>query len=276
MRSFFLFIIHNYAIFLFILLELLSLGLVFRFDAYHRTWFINSANGVTGNVLNTYGSFRNYFVLRQVNDSLVKENARLREALHPAADDTTHTIVRSASGAVLYTYVPAVVISNSITEPNNYMTIDKGSADGIHRDMGVISSSGIAGKVIATSPHFSLVMSVLNSDFACPVAVKKNNEQGKFRWSGKDPQMIQMVNVSEPGALAPGDTIVTTPASSVFPPDIVIGTLVNYGKDPGKNFYTLDIRLATKMSNIRYVYVVDYLASDELNSLRKDLPNASH
>ena len=121
MRSFFLFIIRHYAVFLFGLLELISLYFVFTYNNFHNTFFINSANGVSGNVLNTYGNFQEYFSLKEVNDSLMHENALLREQLLlSAVPDSSSVLVKDSLGQPLYSYIPAEVIhltSLIITSP---------------------------------------------------------------------------------------------------------------------------------------------------------------
>ena len=276
MRSFIQFILRNYAIILFILLEGVSFFLIFSYNKFHQTFFINSANAITGNVNSTYGNFKNYFSLAEANDSLVNENARLRSMLEGSyvIDTTRAYIMKDSLGKQLYSYIPAVVISNSFTETNNYITLDRGSNHGITKNMGVITSSGIAGNVIKVSPNFSVVMSVLHSRFKASVAIKRNNTQGRLLWDIKDPSRIHMVEVSEQGFPSIGDTVVTTRASEIFPPGIMVGTIVDFGKEAGNNYYTLDIKLSTDFSSLQYVYVVNDLMRPEIDSLQNEVINA--
>ena len=278
MRSFFLFIIRNCAVFLFLLLEFISLYFVFTYNDFHKTYFINSANQVTGNVLNTYGNFEAYFDLKQVNDSLVNENARLRKSLKESLDlDTAHMFtVSDSTGRQLFTYIPAMVIGNSFTEPNNYITLDKGSDDGIRVDMGVITSNGIVGIVVKVSPHFSVVMSVLHSEFTSNVAIRKNNAQGRLRWDGKYAGTANVVDVAEPGTLQKGDTIVTSTNSKIFPANQMVGTIESYGKNPGSNYYNLQIHLSTGFSSLKYVYVVNINRKSERDAIENEVNNANH
>jgi rod shape-determining protein MreC len=270
MRSFFLFIIRHYAVFLFVLLELTALYFVFTYNNFHKTYFINSANSLTGNVLNTYGNFQEYFALRQVNDSLMKENAAIRQQLLFAdSHDTSAVTVKDTMGVPLYSYIPAEVVGNSFTEPNNYITLNKGSEDGIKENMGVITSSGIVGKVVKVSPNFSVVMSTLHSQFVSRVAVKKNNAQGRLTWTGKHATHIDIIQVSEPGQIVKGDTVITTKISPMFPPDIMVGTIESYGKNPGSNYYTLNVKLSTNFSALKFVYVVNELMQKEREELEK-------
>jgi len=276
MRSFIQFLLRNYAALIFILLELVSFYFVFSYNKFQHTFFVNTANEVSGNVLNTYGNFQTYFTLDKVNDSLVAENAALRAQLREslAIDTVNQYTAKDSLGRQLYTYIPAEVIGNSYTEPNNYITLNRGSSHGIQKNMGVISSNGIVGQVVNVSENFSVVMSVLHSRFKTPVAIKNNNAQGRLIWEGKDPTTVNMVEVSEPGLLKQGDTIITTPVSTMFPANTIVGTLESYGKEQGRNFYTLDLKLSTNFSALKYVYVVNDLMRTERDSLQMEVLNA--
>ncbi len=265
MRSFFLFLIRNHVFFIFLLLELAALWLVFSNNRYQKSAFIHSANVVTGDVLNTYGDLTRYFYLKQENDSLLAENARLLAMMPDATmvDSAGSVAVLDSSGTMLYSYQPAQVINNTYTFPNNYITINKGSNHGIEKDMGVITSSGIVGIVKEVSPDFSVIISVLHGSFHTRVAVQKNNEQGRLVWDGKDSRVVKVVDVSEPGKLEVGDSIVTTRFSMAFPDGYPVGVLDSYGKVTGSNFYTLKVRLSTDFSRLRYVYVIDYLLKEQ-------------
>lgn len=277
MRSFFQFLIRQHVFFIFLLLEIISLWIVFNNNAYQKTFAINSANRFTGNILNTYGDLTKYFYLREVNDSLLAENAMLKQMMMKEGemDSSGRIQVADADGVILYSATPAMVVNNTYTMPNNYITINKGSNDGIEKDMGVITSNGLVGIVKEVSPHYAVIISVLHSNFHTRVAVKKNKEEGRLEWKYGDPEMVQVIDVSEPGKLNPGDTIVTTGYSLAFPANYPVGVLVDYGKESGSNFYTLNVRLTTKFSRLRYVYVVDYLRKDERNQLENNSTNAN-
>jgi rod shape-determining protein MreC len=277
MRSFFLFIIRHYAIFLFLLLEFIALYFVFTYNSFHNTLFINSANSVTGNVLNTYGNFQEYFTLKEVNDSLMSENAALRKQLYyNNQNDSATLVVTDSSGEPLYTYTPAEVVGNSYTEPNNYVTLNKGSNHGIHVNDAVITSSGMVGRVIKVSPNFSVVMSVLHSQFRGRVAVTRNNAEGRIVWEGISPTHVNVVEVSEPGTLMKGDTVTTTATSERFPPGIMLGVIESYGKDPGSNYYTLKVKLSTNFSSLHYVYVVNKVMKEEQEDLENQARDANN
>ncbi len=272
MRNFLQFLLRNHVLILFIVLEFASFWLIFSNNLYHNTYFINTANTVTGDVLNTYGNLTNYFYLKQVNDSLMRENVELREQLDLITfrDSTKVIAVSDSMGDVLYTYIPAMVINNSFTEPNNYITLNKGAKDGVKKDMGVITSNGIVGIVKSVSENYSVVLSVLHGDYSTRVAVKRLNAQGRLQWVYGNPKMANVVEVSEPGLLYEGDSIVTTEFSMVYPPGHLVGILKSFGREPGNVFYTLDIELSTNFSTLKYVYIVNFLRKEEREQLETE------
>ncbi|MFN0274709.1 MAG: rod shape-determining protein MreC [Chitinophagales bacterium] len=279
MRSFFLFVFRNHAIILFLLLELACFWLIFNNNAYHKTFFLNTANNVSGDVLNTYGNMTQYLALREINDSLQAENAFLRSKIQQSIQFDTVKVYdkKDSSGTVLYTYIPAEVISNSFTEVNNYITLNRGSKHGISRDMGVITANGICGKIISVSENYSVAMSVLHGNFFTRAALKKNNVQGNIRWEIGDPSRVTMVDVSEPGELFVGDTVITTAFSQLFPNGTIVGTLQDFGKEKSSNFYTLQVNLSTQFNRLQTVYVVNYLRKEEQQQVEEQaLENAGN
>lgn len=278
MRNFLQFLLRNHILILFILFELTSFWLVFSNNIYHNTYFINTANNISGDVLNTYGNLTNYFYLKQVNDSLMHENIALREQLdaYTFQDSTTTIPVNDSTGKLLYTYIPAMVINNNFTNPNNYITLNKGAKDGIAKDMGVITSNGIVGIVKSVSENYSLVLSVLHGDYSTRVAVKRNNAQGRLQWIYGDPNLATIVDVSEPGLLYEGDSIVTTEFSMAYPPGHPVGILKSFGREEGSVFYTLNIQLSTNFSTLKYVYVINFLRKEERETLENQATDAGN
>jgi len=174
MRNFLKFLLRYYAFFLFLALEVVCLILYFRSAEYPNASVVYSANRLAGNAYARYASLVEYTRLDDRNDSLALENARLREQLANARmiDSVHERCVDDSLYRQLYTYIPARIIKSSVTARNNYLTLDRGSREGIRPDMGVITDDGIVGKVVAVSEHFSVVMSVLHSKFSSSAALR--------------------------------------------------------------------------------------------------------
>jgi len=76
-----------------------------------------------------------------------------------------------------------------------------------------------------------------------------------------------MKNIPKSVNVKVGDTVLTTQISSLFPANLLVGTVNEIVPDPSSNFYTLKVRTATNFSNIEYVYVIDNLQYDEQKRL---------
>jgi len=165
MKNLWLFFIRYNAFFWFLLFFTFSIILVVRNNNYQQSAFINSSNVVVGSFYSKFNSWKEYLSLAENNDLLIKENTFLRQQLQniEVADsihnDTTFSLLKD----IRYQFIPAVVVNNSIKQKNNFITLNKGSKDGIKPDMGVISSNGIVGTVLNVSENFCTVKSLLNT-----------------------------------------------------------------------------------------------------------------
>lgn len=273
MRNLFLFIWKHHIFVLFLLLEALAFYFIVKNNRFQNAGFINSANIVAGNVLGIYSEIREYFYLRKTNQILVEENALLRSQLEesfiknqiPYRADTNYT--------QKYIYRTARVLNNSVNKRNNYLTLDKGRLHGIEPEMGVISPDGVVGVVKAVSDNFSSVMSVLNKNTVVSCKVKKNGYLGTLVWEGGNPAIGTLNDVPRHAALQPGDTIITSGASAIYPEGILVGFVETAELEDGDNFYTIRIRFSADYAKLTHVYVVKNLMSEEQIQLEKATQN---
>lgn len=269
MRNLIIFISRFKTFFLFIALEVLCLFLLVRNNAYQRAAFLNSANRLTGNLYQSVDNVRGYFTLKRINDSLRQENARLRQEVEASFDcrlplrDTVMRYPKDSAGQPVYSYVPAEVINNSTTSLSNTITVNKGTEHGVERDMGVIGPNGVVGIVIGTSPHFSVVMSLLHKNASISGELARYKYVGNIRWDGQDVTSVQLHDIPKHVNVQKGDSVVTSGYSSFFPPRIPIGVVRSVTLDEANNFYSIDLSLLTNFRNLEYVYIVDYLFREE-------------
>ncbi len=289
MRNLLLFIARYHAFFVFLLLELICFFLIYQNNFYHRTLFVNSANEVAGNFYLTLNNVQNYFRLKKVNDSLLHENTRLRTRLRNlkvrkrvlgGTQEVNSFYIRSTDSSrhgslpdslQRYDYISARVINNSVDQVNNYLTLDKGRSEGIDVKMGVISSKGVVGIVKDVSTNFSTVLSILHTDVRISAKLKDNNFFGSIQWQGKNPNRLVLEDIPSYADVKKGDTVVTTGYSSIFPPRIMIGRVVDFRAEAGSGFYEIEVELATDMHQLKYVYVIDYLYKTEQLQLETEL-----
>lgn len=265
MQNLIQFLLRSGAFFLFIGLELICFSLIIRQNDHQKQLYFQYSSNVTGKLSSEFESFVDYWKLSEVNDSLLRENAKLRELLYRRAGAFTDSL--QPEYLTPYKVVPARVIKNSVNARNNYIVIDKGSDAGVRQGMGVLHEDGPVGIVIATSPKFSKVLSILHSESMISTSIKRNNYFGSLVWRSVNPQRMRMEAVPKHAPVQSGDTVVTSGQSAVFPKGVVVGTVDTFWIDRGSSFYSIDVGLQIDMSRLDHVYVLDYAWSEELDSL---------
>jgi rod shape-determining protein MreC len=238
---------------------------------------VSSANTVSGMVYKKQSDVVYYFGLRKMNDSLLNENAMLRKRIDQvlsidtlrdtvvhrkfAPDDSTTHIVKFAD----YIYRTARVINNSTNASDNYITINRGSKDGISKNMAVISGTGIVGRVEHVSAHFASVLSILSSKQKVSAKLK-DGTTGYIIWDEKQPNVLVMTDVPTQAKVKRGDTIYTA-IFSIFSPDIMIGTVSKVETIAKTATYRIYLQSSTNFHNLQYVYVIENTMMTEKKQL---------
>ena len=263
------FLKYNYW-FLFIFLEVISFVLLFRFNNYQGSAFFTSSNQVAGMVYESANKVTGYFHLKTINDGLVQKNVELelqvehlRSALMELTADSTE-IERMKSNALLgYDIYRANVINNSLTHADNYITLNKGENDGIRREMGVISGSGVVGIVYQTSPNYSVFSPILNSKSSISCKIKRSDYFGFLKWDGGSSQYATVKDMPRHSLFTLGDTIVTSGHSAVFPGGIPVGTVEDMSDSHDGLSYLLKVKLFTDFARLSDVRVIAKKAQEE-------------
>jgi rod shape-determining protein MreC len=269
MQNLIIFITRNRVIIVFLLLEIICLHLIVRFNKNQRDIFINSSNLFTGWVYEKGNNVREFIHLKDLVDSLATENARLRTQLDKYTFDNYQPSDTIKDNIYLqeYRYLPAKVINNSITYWDNKITLNKGSVDGIKPGMGIISNKGIVGIVQRTSKHFSQGMSLLNSNLRISATHKNSGQFGTLYWDGRDSKSLSLKDVPKYAKVVVGDSILSNRYSAIFPEGLPIGIIDTFWVESGTNFYHIELELLIDFSVLDRVYVVDYLFKQEQESL---------
>lgn len=269
MQQIFNFLFKNSNRLLFLLLLSVSLLLTVQSHSYHKSRIISSANFLTGGVYEKINNITEYLNLKTENDALALENARLKSLLFNAKDTTTIKKPANIKGVAPEDIVVSKVIHNSYNKHENFLTLNSGSNEGVKSDMGVINSLGIVGIVDRTSPNYSTVVSILNTQSQINAKIKKSNHFGSLIWNGKSTGFAQLIDVPRLASVRKGDTIVTGGQSVIFPENINIGTIDKIYIDNKTNYYTLNIKLFNDMTNLGHVYIIKSKDRDEVNNLEK-------
>lgn len=255
--------------FVFVLLEVVSAVLLFRYNSYQGSVFFSTANAVAGKVYEWDADVKTFFSLTKINQQLSVRNLYLEQAVRKLAEQSAakgdSTRLQRAQMQILNSYklIPAKVIANSLDKPDNFITIDKGSDDGVKKDMGVACGNGVVGVVYMASKHYSVIIPVLNSKSNISVRIRKRGYYGYLHWTGGASDKAYVDDIPRHAHFRIGDLIETSGYSSIFPPGILVGQVQHvYNSSDGLS-YRVQIRLSTDFGNLRDVCVIDNTIMEE-------------
>ena len=260
------FIRQNFTFFSFLILQIVSLVMLSSYSKSHETFFGKWNNAVAGNVNSYYNEWAYFFDLKATNAKLVAENVALRNELaqnfvpYDTSVKSGTLILRKDSLEKIrkFFYYPAKVVGNSFTLQKNYITIERGALEGVKKDMAAISPDGsIVGVVVEVNNHYSKIMSLLHRNSKVSAMLKRDRIAGSIEWDGMSPDILLLKNISKSALPKIGDTVLTSPYSSSFPAQLMIGRVASIVKDPSSNFLTLKIKSATNFYNLEFVYLVE-------------------
>ena len=260
------FIQKHHFVLLFLVLEVLCIVFMTLTQSFHRQKRINTTNDVVGRIYETGTSVGDYFRLGKINRELAEENALLRRQL-AVTTDTTKSYLDTINADTIYEFIPARVVNNTVNRPNNYILINKGAADGIEKDMGVISSNGIVGIVADVSQHYASVMSLLHSYTTISVRFKDSGQLANLRWETTNYRYGMVDDIPTHLRLQKGDTIVTSSSSFIFPENLMAGTVMELIPSPSGTLNKAKVKFATDFSTLKNVYVIHHTNKAELDSL---------
>ena len=250
--------------FLFVALEIISGVMLFRYNSYQGSVWLSSANRVAGQYYEMESGITSFFSLTRANEELTLRNFhlerqvdQLRRLYTDLTKDTTVEERNQLQFLSQYRLIPAKVVSNSINKPDNLMTINKGKADGVEIDMGVVCGNGIVGIVYLVSDHYSVVIPALNANSSrISCAIRNRGYFGYLHWTGGDPTIAYVEDIPRHAHFKKGDWVVTSGYSSIFPSGVLVGKIEKVFNSNDGLSYKLQVRLSTDFSCLRDVVVV--------------------
>lgn len=263
----------------FLVLELLSGFLLFQFNSYQGSVWFTQANAISGHVLEWQQELMSYVHLKQQNKLLTERNLslqlelqQLREEYATLKHDSTYGERRQQTLLSHYRLIPARVVGNSVHRKDNYLTINRGSADGVQPEMGVVSGTGVVGIVAKVTPHYALVMSLLNSHSSISCRIRGTNYFGYLKWSGGSSLRAHIDDIPRHARCKVGDAVESNGFSNVFPEGIFIGRVAQIHDSADGLAYQLEVHLSTDLAHLQDVSVISNYDRVERDSLTQSLP----
>ena len=263
MRNLLEFLSKYYHWLLFAVLEVTSFVLIFQFNSYQGSVWFTSANAVVGKLYELESSIESFFSLTKVNKDLTLRNFYLERQVNQLSrlyydltKDTTIAERNELEFLSRYKLIPANVVSNSVDRNYNLMTIDRGSKDGVEKDMGVACGNGVVGVVYLVSDHYSVVMPVLNYHSRISCTIRRRGYFGYLKWQGGDANIAYVEDVPRHAKFKRGDWVETSGYSSIFPPGVLVGKIIEVYNSRDGLSYRLKVQLTTDFGNVRDVCVI--------------------
>jgi len=249
---------------LFVVLEIVSLVLLFRFNSYQGSVWFTTANAAAGKFYEGYSEVEAFFGLTKLNEQLTQRNLYLEKQVSQMAEQLTDLTRDSAylhqnqlQLLSEYKLIPAKVVTNSLHKRNNLITLDKGRADGVHEDMGVACGNGVVGIVYMASEHYSIVIPVINTESNISVTIKDKGYFGHVTWNGGASDMAFVDDIPRHAKFRLGADIVTSGFSSILPAGIKVGKILHVFNSTDGLSYRIQIKLSTDFSRLRDVCIID-------------------
>jgi rod shape-determining protein MreC len=246
-------------------------------NRFQRSKYLAITKEITGELYSVSAYVESYINLREANTDLIKKIAELENTVYAyehqlelLADTNTAKIIEIDSiHSLIYTFVPAKVVNNNVSGLENYITLNKGSNDGIEVDMGVVSHQGIVGVIMSVSPHFSIVIPVLNPKFRPSGRVKNNNYVGPLVWDGKDVRYTYLQELPRHINFNINDTVVTSGFSGIFPGGLPVGEVIDSQKQKNDDYTSLKIKLFVNFYTLTDVLIIKNSYQEEQTNLQK-------
>lgn len=278
MRNLLNFIIRYTSWFVFAFYVVLSCVLLFQGNPYQHHVYLSSANAVVSGLYDATNNVTGYISLRSINEDLQRRSAALENEVVALRSQNKllrqrlmQDSLRSLDSVGRFDFIIASVVNNSVINPYNYITIDKGSADGIGPEMGVMDQNGVVGVVNVASKHYARVISLLNPNFRLSCKLRGNDAFGSLVWDGKSPCEAILEELPKQVKFKSGDTIVTSGYSAMFPEGVPVGTIIGRVRGADDNFNTLRIKLLTDFSTLSTVKIISNRDIMDIRDAETDL-----
>lgn len=263
MNNLIAFLTKNFHWLLFLVLEIVSGVLLFHYNSYQGSVWVSSANCVTGRIGEWRAGVEQFFGLQRRAQELTVRNLELeaehyllrRQLLEARADTVVADSTMQATAARLQ-LIPSLVVGSTLNRPDNLITINSGSDDGVKADMGVVCGTGLVGVVYMASAHYAVVMPLLNTHSRVSCAIRGSGYFGYLIWEGKDPAVAYMEDIPRHAKFNVGDYVETSGFSNIFPQGITVGRITGISNSADGLSYRLKVKLQVDFGCLHEVYVI--------------------
>jgi rod shape-determining protein MreC len=236
-----------------------------------RTWaqavaapFQRVISGVGGSVTGFFKGLANLRHASAENEGLRQRVQQLESELsqtHRAADENERLKgLLNLKESISYESVPARVIARDPSLWFDTVTINRGRMSGVELNMPVVTPGGIVGRVVATSPWTAQIMLITDERAAAGAIVgqlQNSNALGSVRGMGES-GLVEMHHVSGMATVAVGDNVITTGQDAIYPPGLMVGTVVEVRKVSDTTPQLIRIKPGARLDSLEELAVLRY------------------
>ena len=258
----FYFLFKEYIVFSF--LVLVSVTLLTQNDNEQVRRIRSLAVGMVGALQGTIASVPNIFALQRENEFLRRMNVNLADEVNQLREARLENMrLRSMIALKESSHTSLVagkVIAKNLNLLRNTITMNIGEQEGVVPGMPIVTGEGLVGRVIAVSGGYAVGEVMLNVDFRASAKVQRSRVDGIVAWDGRT---LMLKNIAKSLDVRPGDAVVTSEYSNVFPSNVKIGVVGSVTEVPGSLFKRVEIVPAVDFVKLEEAFVVQFLPNIE-------------
>lgn len=252
----------------FIALEVISIVMIVENSVLQRYLILDGIRSTQVFFWERSEGIRDFFNLRAYNQALQEENAALRGKLAQVQYLQEYQAVTDSTQG-LYKWIPASIIKNNPNKQHNYLILNRGAKDGVETEMGVVTHNAIVGVVGAVSENYCYVISFLNKSQKASAMISGTTDFGLLTWNGVDGNGATLSHIPLSCTAAVGDTVCTSGYSTIYPPDIPVGTITDINAVSGM-YKDMGVDLFQDIRSLKYVYIVQRHHQKEIDELSEN------
>ena len=264
-------LIQKYKNFLFFLfLEFIALFFLFSAtNNYHHYNYLSSSNSISAGLFNLQYSMTSYFSLREINNQLLVENAKLKNQLlnkdlvvgrkYIKHKDTTYK--------KNYLFKEVRVINSQYKFYKNNLIINAGINSGVQIKSGLIGTKGLLGIVTNVSSNYASIRPIINPDFGLKVLHENSNSWGDLIWIPEQNSFnnVYVKNIPIYTEVKEGDFFITSGAEGLFPRGVIIGRTLSIKENIEKQTLIIKVKIEEDFSSLKVGFVVKNQFKNELD-----------
>ena len=206
--------------------------------------------------------------LRARISQLESEVLRLRDI--EAERDRLAAILNYARANPQPQYLPADVIGRDSNPLLNFIILNRGSAQGIFRDMPVVSADGLVGIVTEVTPNYCKVLLITDPSMAVNVRLQESRAEGVIQGFGTN--ILQLQFVGQDINLAENELVITSGLGGTYPPNIPVGTVSSTEGLTFDLFRRTDVPPRVNFDQPETLLIITNFTPPNLGPLLDDIP----